>query len=58
MSTSSQYTPKTPENTLLIETQWRFLGVRLSAGWTRYAMHSPEPNILLFRRKKGSGSGK
>uniref|UniRef100_A0A6B2LVZ8 Cyclin-dependent kinases regulatory subunit n=1 Tax=Arcella intermedia TaxID=1963864 RepID=A0A6B2LVZ8_9EUKA len=39
-----------PKNTLLEEDQWRALGVQQSLGWVHYAIHSPEPHILLFRR--------
>mmetsp|Transcript_1184 Transcript_1184/g.2010 ORF Transcript_1184/g.2010 Transcript_1184/m.2010 type:complete len:83 (-) Transcript_1184:237-485(-) len=35
---------------LLTEEQWRSLGVQQSPGWEHYAIHSPEVNILLFRR--------
>jgi len=39
-----------PKNQLLSEEQWRALGVQQSPGWIHYAIHSPEPHILLFRR--------
>lgn len=35
---------------LLTETEWRKLGVQQSQGWEHYAVHNPEPHILLFRR--------
>lgn len=35
---------------LLLETEWRGLGVTQSRGWGHYAIHKPEPHILLFRR--------
>jgi cyclin-dependent kinase regulatory subunit CKS1 len=42
-----------PKSTLLTEDQWRFLGLQQSSAWVHYAIHRPEPHILLFRRKKG-----
>ncbi|GJQ11809.1 hypothetical protein GpartN1_g3600.t1 [Galdieria partita] len=41
-----------PKNRLLSEAEWRGLGVQQSRGWVHYAIHRPEPNILLFRRPK------
>ncbi|KAH7728414.1 CDC28 protein kinase regulatory subunit 1B [Aphelenchoides avenae] len=41
-----------PKNRLLSESEWRGLGVQQSAGWEHYAIHAPEPHILLFRRLK------
>ena len=35
---------------LLEETEWRSLGLVQSPGWAHYAIHRPEPHILLFRR--------
>eukprot|EP01103_Thecamoeba_quadrilineata_P006813 TRINITY_DN16546_c0_g1_i1.p1 TRINITY_DN16546_c0_g1~~TRINITY_DN16546_c0_g1_i1.p1 ORF type:complete len:112 (+),score=19.97 TRINITY_DN16546_c0_g1_i1:48-383(+) len=35
---------------LLKENEWRSLGVQGSLGWCHYALHKPEPHILLFRR--------
>lgn len=29
--------------------EWRSIGVQQSRGWTHYAIHKPEPHILLFR---------
>eukprot|EP00003_Mantamonas_plastica_P024825 TRINITY_DN4707_c0_g1_i2.p2 TRINITY_DN4707_c0_g1~~TRINITY_DN4707_c0_g1_i2.p2 ORF type:complete len:105 (+),score=32.67 TRINITY_DN4707_c0_g1_i2:226-540(+) len=40
-----------PRNKLLSETEWRSLGVQQSRGWIHYAIHNPEPHILLFRRE-------
>ena len=37
---------------ILSETEWRALGVRQRPGWEHYAVHRPEPHILLFRRPK------
>lgn len=39
-----------PKNTLLTESEWRGYGVTQSRGWVHYAIHKPEPHILLFRR--------
>jgi cyclin-dependent kinase regulatory subunit CKS1 len=41
---------KLPKNRLLSEEEWRGLGVQQSRGWVHYAVHKPEPHILLFRR--------
>eukprot|EP00277_Geminigera_cryophila_P007794 CAMPEP_0179421344 /NCGR_PEP_ID=MMETSP0799-20121207/9715_1 /TAXON_ID=46947 /ORGANISM="Geminigera cryophila, Strain CCMP2564" /LENGTH=98 /DNA_ID=CAMNT_0021195143 /DNA_START=90 /DNA_END=386 /DNA_ORIENTATION=+ len=43
-----------PKNKLLSETEWRQLGVQQSRGWEHYAVHKPEPHILLFRRPNGT----
>ena len=39
-----------PKGKLLSEREWRDLGVQQSVGWEHYAVHRPEPHILLFRR--------
>lgn len=39
---------------LLTETEWRNIGVQQSRGWEHYAVHRPEPHILLFRRPLGT----
>ncbi|CDF34828.1 cyclin-dependent kinase regulatory subunit, partial [Chondrus crispus] len=41
-----------PKNRLLSENEWRAIGVQQSRGWVHYAIHRPEPHILLFRREK------
>lgn len=41
-----------PKNRLLHENEWRAIGVQQSRGWVHYAIHRPEPHILLFRREK------
>ncbi len=38
---------------LLSESEWRGLGVQQSLGWVHYEVHTPEPHVLLFRRKLG-----
>ena len=39
---------------LLTEAEWRGMGVQQSRGWQHYAIHAPEPHILLFRRRLGT----
>ncbi|XP_020524307.1 cyclin-dependent kinases regulatory subunit 2 isoform X1 [Amborella trichopoda] len=39
-----------PKNRLLTENEWRAIGVQQSRGWVHYAIHRPEPHIMLFRR--------
>jgi len=36
------------------ESEWRAIGVQGSPGWYHYALHNPEPHILLFRRPLSS----
>ena len=43
-----------PRGRLLTESQWRQIGVQQSRGWEHYAVHVPEPHILLFRRPLGT----
>jgi hypothetical protein len=31
------------------QNEWRALGVQQSRGWVHYAVHRPEPHIMLFR---------
>lgn len=38
---------------LMTEAEWRALGVKMSPGWIHYAIHKPEPKLLLFRRLNG-----
>ena len=33
-----------------VKNEWRALGVQQSRGWVHYAIHKPEPHIMLFRR--------
>ncbi|ODQ65174.1 cyclin-dependent kinases regulatory subunit [Nadsonia fulvescens var. elongata DSM 6958] len=35
---------------LLLEEEWRGLGITQSLGWEHYGVHAPEPHILLFKR--------
>ncbi len=39
---------------LLTQNEWRGLGVQQSRGWEHYAIHRPEPHIMLFRCVMGS----
>ncbi|CAN0898972.1 Cyclin-dependent kinases regulatory subunit 2 [Linum grandiflorum] len=47
-----------PKNRLLsevildsfLQNEWRAIGVQQSRGWVHYAIHRPEPHIMLFRR--------
>ena len=39
-----------PKGRLMTEEEWRSYGVQQSRGWVHYAIHKPEPHILLFRR--------
>lgn len=37
------------------QTEWRGLGVQQSRGWVHYAIHRPEPHIMLYRRPLNYG---
>ncbi|KAG5362816.1 Cyclin-dependent kinases regulatory subunit [Yarrowia sp. B02] len=37
---------------ILMEEEWRGLGITQSLGWEHYETHAPEPHILLFKRNK------
>ncbi|KAK7389944.1 hypothetical protein VNO78_25241 [Psophocarpus tetragonolobus] len=39
-----------PKNRLLAESGWRKIGIEQSCDWEHYAIHLPEPHIMLFRR--------
>ncbi|CAN6626031.1 hypothetical protein TRVA0_010S02564 [Trichomonascus vanleenenianus] len=39
---------------ILMEEEWRGLGITQSLGWEHYETHAPEPHILLFKRPKSS----
>lgn len=39
---------------LLLEADWRNIGVQQSRGWQHYMFHRPEPHVLLFRRPLGT----
>ena len=42
------------EKKILQENEWRSLGIQQSRGLVNYAIYSPEPHILLFRRPNGT----
>jgi hypothetical protein len=37
------------------QAEWRGIGVQQSRGWVHYAIHRPEPHIMLFRRPLNYG---
>lgn len=41
-------------NGLLLESEWRSIGVQQSRGWAHYMQHKPELHVLLFRRPLGT----
>ncbi|CAE7892277.1 cks2 [Symbiodinium sp. KB8] len=43
-----------PKGRIMKEAEWRKLGIIQSCGWEHYAIHKPEPHILLFRRPLGT----
>mmetsp|Transcript_22848 Transcript_22848/g.29860 ORF Transcript_22848/g.29860 Transcript_22848/m.29860 type:complete len:105 (+) Transcript_22848:91-405(+) len=43
-----------PKGRLLEDHEWRGIGVQQSRGWVHYAIHRPEPHILLFKRPLGT----
>nr|CDS28403.1 cyclin dependent kinases regulatory subunit [Hymenolepis microstoma] len=43
---------KVPKNRLMTEKEWRAIGIQQSLGWVHYAIHNPEPHIILFRRPR------
>jgi len=45
---------KMPKGRMLSDEEWRKLGITMSKGWIHYAIHIPEPFVLLFRRPKGT----
>lgn len=38
-----------------MQSEWRSIGVQQSRGWVHYAIHRPEPHIMLFRRPLNYG---
>lgn len=36
---------------LMKEKDWKLLGVKLSSNWENYLIFTPEPHVLLFRKK-------
>ncbi|KAJ1417421.1 cyclin-dependent kinase regulatory subunit-domain-containing protein [Ochromonadaceae sp. CCMP2298] len=43
-----------PKNRTLTDAEWRNIGIQQSRGWEHYAIHKPEPHIILFRRPLGT----
>merc|ERR1719407_464857 len=43
-----------PVGRCMQESEWRAHGVTMSRGWEHYDHHSPEANVLLFRRVIGT----
>jgi len=41
--------PLPPPSPSLSQAEWRGLGVQQSRGWVHYAIHRPEPHIMLYR---------
>jgi cyclin-dependent kinase regulatory subunit CKS1 len=50
---AAQFYNATQGSRLLTRTQWRVIGVNLSDYyWEHYAIHAPEPHILMLRRPR------
>merc|ERR1719503_349900 len=43
-----------PVGRCMTENEWRANGITMSRGWEHYDHHSPEANVLLFRRIIGT----
>jgi len=43
-----------PEERCMTEAEWRAFGITMSRGWQHYDKHTPESNVLLFRRIRGT----
>jgi len=43
-----------PQGRCMSESEWRAQGITMSRGWEHYDHHSPEANVLLFRRVLGT----
>jgi len=43
-----------PRDRCMAEAEWRGVGICMSRGWEHYELHSPQPNVLLFRRAIGT----
>merc|ERR1719221_2111812 len=46
--------PTLPHGRCMSEAEWRAHGLTMSRGWEHYDHHSPEANVLLFRRVRGT----
>lgn len=40
-----------PVDKLLEDYEWKKIGVEMPSSFEHYAIHKPEPHVLLFRRK-------
>lgn len=49
------FNPETGTLRILLEEEWRGLGIIQSLGWVHYETHAPEPHILLFNRALNFG---
>ncbi|ODV92390.1 hypothetical protein CANCADRAFT_30555 [Tortispora caseinolytica NRRL Y-17796] len=49
---SDYFIPESGCLRILLEEEWRGLGITQSLGWEHYEIHAPEPHILLFKRLK------
>merc|ERR1719174_2017162 len=43
-----------PQGRVMLEPEWRSVGITMSRGWEHYDHHTPEANVLLFRRVRGT----
>eukprot|EP00927_Polykrikos_kofoidii_P050166 TRINITY_DN44090_c0_g1_i1.p1 TRINITY_DN44090_c0_g1~~TRINITY_DN44090_c0_g1_i1.p1 ORF type:complete len:196 (+),score=40.84 TRINITY_DN44090_c0_g1_i1:18-605(+) len=43
-----------PQGRVMMEAEWRGYGITMSRGWQHYDFHTPETNVLLFRRVLGT----
>merc|ERR1719356_2436228 len=43
-----------PQGRCMSESEWRSHGITMSRGWQHYDHHTPEANVLLFRRVLGT----
>merc|ERR1719226_116175 len=43
-----------PVGRCMTEAEWRANGITMSRGWEHYDHHTPEANVLLFRRVLGT----
>ena len=41
-----------PKGRLLLENEWRALGVQQSQGWIHFDIFAPEPHVLMFRKPR------
>lgn len=40
-----------PVDRFLVDIEWRKIGVEIPSSFEHYAIHKPEPHVLLFRRR-------